>query len=61
MSRKPILWKPEQFKEADEQPEREYHVCCVGVCANLVAAPGEKCAPHKMKSLDRMPRNLVSF
>jgi len=62
MSRKkPELWHPDAFKEAEEQPEREYHVCIMNVCTNLVAAPGEKCAAHKATSLDRMPRNLLSF
>jgi len=62
MSRKkPELWHPDQFKDRSEELERQYHVCVMSVCTNLVAAPGEKCAAHQVKSLDRMPRNLLSF
>jgi len=62
MSRKkPELWHPDSFVADDEQPEREYHTCIKGTCANLVAAPGETCEPHKMKSIYRAPRNHLSF
>jgi hypothetical protein len=62
MSRKPILWKEDEYKARDrELVAQGYSTCIRGTCANL-AAPGEECPQHKVKfPLERAPRNILSF
>lgn len=63
MSRKPILWKEDEYKARDrEMVEQGYATCIRGTCANLASAPGEECPQHKVKfPLERSPRNILSF
>lgn len=64
MSRKPVtLWRPDDAAESDrETMERGYSLCCVSVCTEMVANPGDKCDKHRQEaSLDRSPSNHRSF
>lgn len=63
MKRPISLYNPDKAVEAEyDALTREYHLCCVGVCTNVVGENGDKCVDHSAPpSLDRLPSNQRLF